>query len=54
MAKNKILRKSAEQYDATCVGVDDDFALIVERNGINERLNTGEVSIRMRDNNENQ
>ena len=48
------VHKSAEQYDATCVGVDDDFALIVERNGINERLNTGEVSIRMRDNNENQ
>ena len=39
--------KPTESYDATVIGINDDFSLQIERDGIPERLFTGEISIRI-------
>ena len=39
--------KPTESYDATVIDINDDFSLQIERDGIPERLFTGEISIRI-------
>ena len=39
--------KPTESYDATVIGINDDFSLQIDRGGTPERLFTGEISIRI-------
>ncbi len=39
--------KPTEQYEATVLGINDDFSLQIQRDGKEERLFTGEISIRI-------
>ena len=39
--------KPTEQYEATVIGINDDFSLQIQRDGKEERLFTGEISIRI-------
>lgn len=39
--------KATESYEATVLGINDDFSLQIQRDGKEERLFTGEISIRI-------
>lgn len=45
VGKNVTVRKVSESYPARVVGIDRDYSLILDRDGEQERLFTGEVSV---------
>ena len=45
--KSVTVIKPAEQYEATVLGINNDFSLQIKRDGKEERLFTGEISIRI-------
>lgn len=47
IGKRVTVIKPTEQYEATVVGINDDFSLQIQRDGKEERLFTGEISIRI-------
>lgn len=47
IGKNVTVVKLTESYEAKVVNIDSDFSLIIERDGITERLFTGEISLRI-------
>ena len=47
IGKKVTVIKPTEQYEATVVGINDDFSLQIQRDGKEERLFTGEISIRI-------
>ena len=47
IGKNVTVVKLTESYKAKVVNIDSDFSLIIERDGITERLFTGEISLRI-------
>ena len=47
IGKRVTVMKLSESYEAKVVDIDSDFSLIIERNGKQERLFTGEISLKI-------
>lgn len=47
IGKNITVLKLTEQYDARVIDIESDYSLLIDRDGVRERLVTGEISIKI-------